>query len=33
MKFTKSVILSVFVGVLVFAAAPSMSVPPPSPLS
>lgn len=33
MKFTKSVILSVFVGVLGFAAAPSMAVPPPSPLS
>ena len=33
MKFTKSVILSVFVGVLGFADAPSMAVPPPSPLS
>ena len=33
MKFTKSVILSVFVGVLVFAAAPSRTVPPPPPLS
>lgn len=33
MKFTKSVILSVFAGVLVFAAAPSMAVPPPPPLS
>lgn len=33
MKFTKSVILSVFVGVLGFAAAPSMAVPPPPPLS
>ena len=31
MKFTKSVILSVFVGALVFAAAPSMAVPPPPP--
>ena len=33
MKFTKSVILSVLAGVLVFAAAPSMAVPPPPPLS
>lgn len=33
MKFTKSVILSVFVGVLGFAAAPSMAVPPPLLLS